>query len=163
MGVGKSTLGRRLAAKLDYRFFDMDDLFESTYKISIDNFFTKYGEKLFRELEYKLLISTFEFHNAVISTGGGTACHIDAMKRMNEQGVTVFLQMPEMGIVQRLVNAKRKRPLVIGKSADELAEFVTDKLHEREPYYSESNLTVDALNIDLDKLTEKIKQKENEL
>jgi shikimate kinase len=163
MGAGKSTVGRKLAAKLGYDSYDMDDLFESTYKISIDNFFNKYGEELFRELEYKLLLSTFDFNNAVISTGGGTGCQFDAMAKMNEHGLTVFLEMPAKGILHRLTNAKRKRPLVIGKTPDELKRFVAEKLRERESFYQQSNLTVDALNIDLDDLSEKIKQLVNEL
>lgn len=156
MGVGKSTVGKKLAKALDYAFVDLDDLFENTYKISIDSFFGKYGEKLFRDLEYRILESTFGMENTVISTGGGTPCQFDSMDKMNENGLTVYLEMSGGAIVQRLSNAKRKRPLVSDKQIDELSEFVSMRLKERSPYYQKSKIRIAATNLNLDELLAKI-------
>ncbi len=153
MGVGKSTVGKKLAAALGYNFIDLDNLFENSYKISIDRFFSKYGEQLFRELENKLLISTFEMDDVVVSTGGGTPCYHNAMDKMNENGITVFLDMTESGIIHRLTRGKRKRPLVIGKKEEELNEFVHLRLKERLPFYQKANITIDALRINISELT----------
>ena len=157
MGVGKSTVGKKLATCMEYEFVDLDHLFETTYKICIDRFFQKYGEELFRKLEYKLLTGTFDRDNVVVSTGGGTPVYGDAMEKMNENGTTVFLNMPVGGITNRLTNAKRKRPLVEQKQDDELQSFVEQRLEERLPVYQKAQITVDTMDIDVEALASKIK------
>lgn len=159
MGVGKSTVGKQLAEKLNFKFIDTDDTFEEKYKINIHTFFEKYGEELFRKLEYKVLVNTLKMKNVVISTGGGTACFFDSMKLMNENGQTIYLEMTEEALVNRLKKAKRKRPLVMNKKEKELIEMVTKKLEERKPYYSQASLTYKAMNIDIEELLKTINQK----
>lgn len=156
MGVGKSTVGRKLASTMGYDFVDLDDLFEETYKISIDNFFSKYGEKLFRDLEHRLLLTTFRLKKTVVSTGGGTPCFFNAMEKMNTAGITVHLEMPVGGIIQRLSNAKRKRPLVTGKASTELEDFVNSRLEERKQFYESAVIRADALDIDIEDLAKRI-------
>lgn len=159
MGVGKSTVGKQLASKLGFKFIDTDDVFEVKYKINIHTFFEKYGEELFRKLEYKLLVNTLKMKNVVVSTGGGTACFFDSMKLMNENGQTIYLEMTVDALVERLGKAKRKRPLVMNKKERELVEMVTKKLEERIPFYSQASLTYKALNIDIEELLKTINQK----
>ena len=156
MGVGKSTIGRQLANELGYSFLDLDDAFETKYKVSINDFFQKYGEELFRKLEYEVLISTFNMENVVISTGGGTACHFDAMQQMNDNGVTIYLEMSETALVNRLKNAKRKRPLIINKSESELIDTVNSKLQDRIPFYEKALIKVDAMHIEIKELASRI-------
>jgi len=75
MGAGKSTVGKRLANKLDFPFVDLDDAFEARYRYSIPRFFDHFGEDRFRELENQCLKEIIHDHKTVvISTGGGTAC-----------------------------------------------------------------------------------------
>ena len=157
MGVGKSTAGKKLANKLGWQFFDTDSFFEEKYKLGIDAFFNKYGEDLFRKLEHEVLISTFNLHNYVISTGGGMPCYYDAMTLINKHGLSVHITMSEKAILTRLLNSKQKRPLVINKSHDELISFVSDKLSERNPYYSRANLTADAISLNIKALIDDIK------
>lgn len=154
MGVGKSTLGRQLATKLGYEFLDLDKAFEEKYKVSINDFFKKYGEELFRKLENEVLISTFSMEKVVISTGGGTACHFNAIQQMNKNGTTIYLEMTEAAIVNRLQNAKRKRPLVVNKSESELLDIVKVKLKERIPFYEQASHNVNAMHITVDELEE---------
>lgn len=158
MGVGKSTVGKKLAKQLGFKFVDLDDVFEKKYKINIHTFFDKYGEDLFRKLEYKLLVETLKLKNTVISTGGGTACFFDAMKFMNDNGLSIYLEMTTDELVNRLKDAKRKRPLVMNKTEFELQEIVNKKLAERKIFYKQAHLTVPAFDIDLEKLVELIKR-----
>jgi shikimate kinase len=152
MGVGKTTVGKKLARQLGYRFVDLDDFFEERYKIEIHQFFKKYDEPLFRQLEHERLIKTFEMQNVVVATGGGTPCHWDGVQEINRNGLSVFLDMPPEAIANRLMHAKRKRPLILGKSSEELIRFIKSKLDERMACYAQSHLRVDALNTDLKEL-----------
>jgi len=157
MGVGKSTIGKKLASKLGRDFIDTDDVFEEKYRLSINTFFNKYGENLFRKLEHDVLKSTFGLSNCIISTGGGMPCYIDTMKLINENGVSVYLCMSEGAILSRLLNSKQKRPLVMNKSKDELVNFVHCKLSERTSYYSQAMITVSALSTNIDSLIGEIR------
>jgi shikimate kinase len=93
MGAGKTTVGKKLARKLGYTFYDIDKAFEHKYKTSVDLFFRKYGEEVFRQLEHELLVSTFTFNNTVISTGGGTPCFNNGMELINQHGVSLYIKL----------------------------------------------------------------------
>ena len=156
MGVGKSTAGKKLASRLGWKFIDTDAKFENKYRLSIDTFFNKYGEELFRKLENDILISTFDLDNYVISTGGGMPCYSGAMQQINANGVSVYLEMSELAITSRLINSKQKRPLVMNLSEEELVDFIHNKLSERSTCYSQANIIVPALSIDIDLLVGKL-------
>ncbi len=157
MGVGKSTAGKRLASKLGYNFIDTDSVFEEKYKLSIEAFFNKYGESLFRKLEYEVLKSTFSLSNCVISTGGGMPCYLDAIQQINDNGISVHLEMSSSAILSRLLVSKQKRPLIMNMSREEILDFVSSKLKERASYYSQANIVISAISINIDNLAEKIK------
>ena len=159
MGAGKTTVARRLANHLGWEVVDTDAMFEEKYRISICDFFNKYDEPLYRKLESEVLKSTADLENVVISTGGGTACYFDNMEWMNQHGLTVFLRISQKAVVDRLLHAKRKRPLAEGKTESELMEFVTRHYTERLPFYEQAKITVKAEDFDLESL---IKQIENE-
>ena len=152
MGAGKSTTARRLAKRLGWEVVDTDDMFEAKYKISVCDFFNKYDETLYRKLESEVLKETETLDNAVVATGGGTACYFDNMEWMNAHGLTLFLRISEQAAVDRLLHAKRKRPLAIGKSEEELTEFVKQHYAERLPFYEQARLTVKSEDLDLDNL-----------
>ena len=156
MGAGKSTTARRLANRLGWEAVDTDDMFEAKYKISVCDFFHKYDEPLYRKLESEVLKETGSMENVVVATGGGTACFFDNMEWMNAHGTTVFLRISEQAVVDRLVHAKRKRPLAIGKTEEELTEFVQRHYTERLPFYEQARLTVKAENLDLDDLVNQL-------
>ena len=129
MGVGKSTIGRKLARQLNFEFIDLDDIFEQKYKISIDIFFNKYDEELFRRLEHEMLLETFMKEKAVISTGGGTPCYHNAMEKINSVGYSIYIKMPPTAISHRLSTAKKKRPLIKGIPKEELLSVIQEKLN----------------------------------
>jgi shikimate kinase len=161
MGVGKSTIGKKLAKYLDFEFIDLDDIFEQKYKISIDSFFNKYDEELFRKLEHNMLLETFLKNNAVISTGGGTPCFHNAMEKINSVGYSIYIKMPPAAIVHRLSTAKRKRPLIEGIPKDELHDVIKEKLKSRSPIYKKAHLHIDGIDVDIKELAETISIKVN--
>ena len=111
MCSGKSSISRKLASRLGYNSFDTDDLFEEKYHVSVNDFFEKYGEDYFRKFEAEILRKTGDLRKVVISTGGGTPCYYDNMKWMKDNGMTVFIKVSPTTAYNRLVTAKRKRPL----------------------------------------------------
>jgi len=135
MGCGKTTFGRKLAAGMDWQFADLDELIEERYKISIHDFFAKYGEGNFRRIENMMLREQLTKHRIIISTGGGTPCFYNNMELMNRYGVTVFLNTPVPVLVERLINGKRKRPLVMGLGLDELTYKINQHLAQRIGFY----------------------------
>ncbi len=157
MAVGKTTVGKKLARQLGYRFVDLDDFFEEKFKIEIHQFFDKYDEPLFRKLEHDRLKKTFEMEGVVVATGGGTPCHLHGIEEINRHGLSVFLKMPPAAIAQRLLLAKRKRPLVLGKSGETLTRYIEEKLDERLGCYEKAHLAVNALKIDVNLLAKEIK------
>ena len=88
----------------------------------------------------------------MVSTGGGTACYFDNMDWMNQHGLTVFLRISPKAVVDRLLHAKRKRPLAEGKSETELTEFVNQHYTSRLPYYEQAKITIKSEDLDLDNL-----------
>lgn len=156
MGAGKTTLGKKLARKLKYTFYDIDKAFEHKYKTSVDLFFLKYGEEIFRRLEYELLISTFKFENTVISTGGGTPCFYNSMNLINQQGKSVYIKLSPEALYRRLTVAKKRRPLTANKSEEELREFINKKLKEREVFYNKANIIIRGLSANLETLTDRL-------
>ena len=158
MGAGKTTTARRLAQRLGWDVVDTDDMFEEKYKISVCDFFNKYDEDLYRKLESEVLKSTETMENVVISTGGGTACYFDNMDWMNQHGTTVFLRISQKAVVDRLLHAKRKRPLSIGKSEEELTAFVEQHYTSRLPVYEQACITVKSEDLDLDDLVRQLEE-----
>ena len=90
-GSGKSTIAKKIANRLHYQFVDMDHLFESKYKLSIPDFFKKYGEEVFRKSEHVLLKEVIQQEKVVISTGGGTPCFHGNMELIMENGFSIYI------------------------------------------------------------------------
>jgi len=156
MGAGKTTTARRLAQRLGWEVADTDALFEEKYKISVNDFFNKYDEPLYRKLESEVLKATESIENVVVSTGGGTACYFDNMDWMNSHGLTVFLHISPKAAVDRVIHSRHKRPLAEGKSEEELTEFVNSHYASRMPFYEQARITVKSEDLDLEEAMRKI-------
>ncbi len=154
MGCGKSKLGKAVANKLELPFLDLDDLIEAKNQMSIPELFAAFGEDGFREREKQTLQEGAIASNALIATGGGAPCFFDNMEWMNKNGVTVFIDTPVKVLADRLINARVERPLVKGKSYEELIGFIEAKLEERRPFYSQAQVILKGVDLNADDLIE---------
>jgi shikimate kinase len=156
MGCGKTTWGRKLAAKLEYEFIDLDHILEAKAGMSIAEYFSSFGEDAFRQLESDVLKQTEYPGNVVVSTGGGLPCFFDHMSWMNSNGQTLYIKLSPKTLADRLENSKTVRPVLQGKKGSELVEFITGKLAEREGYYLEASHIIDGIDLSVEKLEEVI-------
>ena len=144
MGAGKTTLGKAFAHELGVPFIDLDWYIEERYHKSIRELFTERGEAAFRELERNMLHEVAEFEDVVISTGGGTPCFFDNMEYMNAQGQTVFLDVHPDILFRRLRVATQQRPILQGKTDEELHTFIREALEKRAPHYNKAAYRFDG-------------------
>lgn len=142
MGCGKSTLGKKLANRLNIPFIDSDKEIENIHKKSIGEIFGEHGESGFREMELEFIDSLESKDSFVLATGGGMPCFNNAMMRLNEIGGTFYLERSAKELAHRLTHAKSKRPLIDGLSDDDLLEFIEDKLDQRKEYYKKASVVL---------------------
>jgi shikimate kinase len=158
MGSGKTTQGSRLARQIGYRFIDMDQLIEETAGMTVPEIFNDHGEKVFRKWERDILLEQCKGEQLVISTGGGAPCHSDMMDLMNTHGTTIYLEMSPAALRDRLIHSRTERPLVKGKSPEELLDFISKLLKEREEYYKRASLIVNGVDLKIEELTRLLKK-----
>lgn len=152
MGSGKTTSGKRLAAALNYPFFDLDHQIAAATGMSVPAYFAAYGEDAFRQLEQEIL-QTFAYPDScVISTGGGTPCYYDNMDWMNNHGLTVFIDMPPVALAKRLEQGKHKRPLLKDLNSDEMVAFIREKLEDRLPFYNKAKVIINGISLTTESL-----------
>ncbi|NQV02910.1 MAG: shikimate kinase [Bacteroidia bacterium] len=144
MASGKSWLGKELATAMGYQFVDLDEEFETRYRVSILDFFEKYDENLFRSMEEIILRETVSMDHSIISTGGGVPCHFGNMDFILASGVSIYLRMSVSDLVERISMIKKKRPLLRHVPQGEMEEFVRSQLSEREKYYTQANHVFDG-------------------
>lgn len=157
MGCGKSSLGKKLAKEMNYRFFDLDYEIEKANHASISDLFNKVGELFFREIETKELTKIASTaNNTVVALGGGTICFNDNLQIVKRNGCLVYLQLDSKALYNRLINAKTKRPLLQNLNNDELLLFIETKLKERETYYLSSHIIVNGLSLTPEKIINEI-------
>lgn len=142
MGAGKTTIGKVLAHEMGLTFYDLDVYIEDRFHRTISQIFAESGEKGFRELECRMLHEVAEFEDVIISCGGGTPCFFDNMDYMNTCGETVFLNATPETLKTHLLMGKTKRPLIQGKSPEELLDFIKESLQKRLPYYMKAKHTL---------------------
>jgi shikimate kinase len=154
MGAGKTTVGKALAKEMGIPFYDLDWYIESRMRKTVAQIFAEVGEEGFRKIERSMLHEVAEFENVVISCGGGTPCFFDNIDYMNQQAETVYLQASPEVLYGHLSMGRTVRPLLVGKSKEELLAFIKEQLQKRDPYYTQAK---HVLNVDLMENYEKIK------
>jgi shikimate kinase len=142
---GKTTLGKHLAAAIGYAFTDLDKWIETRENKTIAEIFATQGENYFRKLEKDALQASFEWHNRVIATGGGTPCFFDNMQQILTSGFAIFLAVSPQELMQRIRRQTHiDRPLFKAQQDQELLQQLTEKLAQRLPYYKQAPLMVSA-------------------
>lgn len=163
MGAGKTTIGRHLAMQLGYQFYDLDWYIEMRYHKRIAEIFAERGEEGFREMERNMLHEVAEFEGVVLSCGGGTPCFYDNISYMNSCGDTVYLKATPETLTTHLRMGKSIRPLIQGKTPEELDAFIRESLAAREPFYSQAKYTVNVPVLgnekEINRIVEQIKEK----
>ena len=144
MGAGKTTLGKAFAREMNLSFVDQDWYIEERFHKTVQEIFEERGEQGFRELERQMLHEIAEFENVVISTGGGAPCFYDNMEFMNQKGETVFLNVAPDVLFSRLKIASQNRPILRGKTNEELKAFIAKALEKRAPFYSKAKYIFNA-------------------
>lgn len=144
MGAGKTTVGKILAERMGLNFIDLDYYIERRFHKSVRQIFQEKGEAEFRRIEQSLLREVSLFENVLISTGGGSPCFEDNMAFMKEQGITVYLKVSVEELANRLEIAKSSRPMLQGKSGEELKRFIAGSLEVRAPFYEQASIVFDA-------------------
>ena len=144
MGAGKTTVGKALAEELGVPFYDLDWYITMRYRKSIPEIFAERGEEGFRELERRMLHEAAEFEDVVLSCGGGTPCFFDNMAYMNSLADTVYLKAEPEVLAMHLKMGKGRRPLIEGKTPEELEAYIHESLLVREPYYTQAKYTLDV-------------------
>lgn len=148
MGAGKTTVGKALAKALNLQFYDLDWYIESRQHKTVPQIFAERGEEGFRKIEHNMLHEVAEFEDVVISCGGGTPCFFDNMDYMNAQGDVIYLKAAPEVLYRHLLMGKTERPLLKGKSPEELISFITEQLAKREPFYNKARHTLDVSLMD---------------
>lgn len=151
MGSGKTTVGRKVANKLNMGFVDMDAMIESKLRKTVADIFAELGEEKFRALERECLLEVADYDDVVISTGGGSPCFFDNMEVMNRAGETIYLSLTPTELSKRLRHtAIRKRPILADRQGDDLETFIAANLEKREPFYNRAAWKVNGADKDVD-------------
>lgn len=158
MGSGKSVLGRKLANALKHDYYDLDKYIEQKYKMSVNSLFFQFDENIFRNLETKSLEEISSKKSFICSLGGGTPCFNSNLKIIKNSGTSIYLKLDAKTLTNRLINSKTKRPLITNLNEEELLYKVEKMLKERESFYSQADIIVEALNIKADDIINRIIQ-----
>jgi shikimate kinase len=150
MGAGKSTIGRRLSARLGLSFLDADAEIEAAHAMPIPEIFTSYGEPYFRDGEVRVIARLLDNGPAVIATGGGAVMRQETRDRIREKAVSIWLKV-DTDVIMRRVKRRSDRPLL--QTAD--PEATVERLvREREPLYSQADVTIWSRDVPHDKIVD---------
>jgi shikimate kinase len=151
MGVGKSTIGRRLAARLGLRFFDADVEIEVAHAgMTIPEIFTAHGEPYFRDGEARVIARLLEGGPIVLATGGGAFMRDETRSRIAAKAISIWLRA-DHDVIMRRVRRRADRPLL--QTADPEGT-VTRLLTEREPIYGKADLTIASRDVPHDRIVD---------
>jgi shikimate kinase len=153
MGAGKSSIGRRLAARLGLAFADADTEIEVAHdRMSIPDIFSTYGEAYFRAGETRVIARLLEGGPQVLATGGGAYMNRDTRAAIRLKGISVWLKA-ELDVLMKRIKRRGERPLL--KSGDPAATL-TALIAERYPVYAEADLTVLSRDVPHDTIVDEI-------
>lgn len=140
MGSGKSRFGRMISQATGWEFLDLDEVFETRFKISIPDFFLKYDEPAFRMIERSLLLETIGKENIIVSTGGGTPCFFDNMEVILKNGYSIYLRWEPADLKTNILKSRKVRPLLQSVPESNLEKYIIEHLQRREPFYQRAEL-----------------------
>ena len=152
MGVGKSTIGKKLAKKLKLKFTDTDQIIEKKEKMTIKEIFENKGENYFRKIEKKISLDEMKKNNTVIALGGGAFMNKSIRKEAKNSSISFWLDVSLESLLIRLKNVK-KRPLL---NQDSLEQSVNKIYSERKKIYNKSDFKIKCNSTNVDQIVNKI-------
>ena len=152
MGVGKSTIGKILAKKLNYNFVDVDKLIEAKEGLSINLIFKNKSESYFRKIECDLTLLELKKNNSVISLGGGAFLNNIIRNNVKKSSISFWLDVPVEELIKRLKKNK-KRPLLLKKKLNETIKKI---YFERKRIYNEADFTIKCKSLKSGEIAKKI-------
>jgi shikimate kinase len=153
MGVGKSSIGRRLAARLGVPFVDADSEIEKAAGMSIADIFARHGEADFRSGEARVIARLLDGGPQVLATGGGAVMNADTRAAIKAKGVSIWLSAEFDVLMRRINKRKNDRPML--QTADPAATL-RELLVAREPVYAQADLTVQSREVPHDAIVAEI-------
>ena len=152
MGVGKSTIGKNLAKKLNYNFIDVDKVIEAAEGSSISLIFQNKGENYFRKIENDITLSELKKVNSVISLGGGAFLNNNIRRIVKSISISFWLDVPIETLIKRLKKNKQ-RPLLFKQNINETVKKI---YFDRKKIYSEADYRIKCNSLKSSEITDKI-------
>jgi shikimate kinase len=152
MGAGKSSIGRRLAARLGIPFVDADNAIEEAAGMTIPDIFATYGEAYFRAGETRVIARLLEGGPQVLATGGGAFMNPDTRAAIAAHGVSVWLNA-EFDVLMRRIKRRQDRPLL---KTEDPGETLRTLMAERYPVYEQAEITIQSREVPHDKIVDEI-------
>ena len=152
MGVGKSTIGKNLAKKLNYNFIDVDKIIEVKEGQSINSIFKNKSESYFRKIENDITLSELKKSNSVISLGGGAFLNKSIRRSTKKFSISFWLDVPIYELTKRLKKGK-KRPLLFKKNIDETVKKI---YFDRKKIYNEADFRIRCHSFKSEEIVEEI-------
>ncbi|PIP68275.1 MAG: shikimate kinase [Candidatus Omnitrophica bacterium CG_4_9_14_0_2_um_filter_42_8] len=152
MGTGKSAAGKKLAAKLDRDFIELDDMIEAREKMSIKDIFDKKGEPYFRQVEKEVVKEAAKREDVIMSAGGGAVVDEENFRNMKNSGIIICLKASPETILKRTKNLKT-RPLL---NVPDPKKQIEELLKKREPHYNKADFSIDTDNLNIEQVSEAI-------
>jgi shikimate kinase len=155
MGVGKTSVGTRLANDLGYTFVDTDTLIEADQKMPITDIFSKFGETYFRKVEIKIILEVMGRESQVVSTGGGAVIRDENRAAFKKAGFVVCLTARPEVIFER-IRRETHRPLL--QTPDPIAK-IKELLDTRAKFYAQADACIDTSEKSVDTVISEIKER----
>lgn len=152
MAAGKSTVGKRLARKLNIAFVDVDDVVESEHGAISEIFYTQ-GEKTFRMYEHDAIAHCLEEEASVIALGGGAVTFEPSLKLLKKRSYRIFIKVPPEQVLGRLRRSQVVRPLL---GPQPTLHRIKELYEKRMPSYAHADLTIEAGELSTAQIVEHI-------
>ena len=149
MGAGKTSVGRALARRLDWRFVDIDEQIEAREHLTVSDIFQRHGEPHFRDVERAVLADQVLVRHAVVATGGGTFADAQNRAIIKADGASVWLDVPLERLIARIPQDGR-RPLAADRANLERL------FHSRRAAYEQAHLRLDASRAPVESLVDQL-------
>ena len=152
MGVGKSTIGKNLAKRLDYKFVDVDKIIEAKEGLSINSIFKSKSESYFRKIENDITLSELKKESTVIALGGGAFLNSTIRKSAKKLSVSFWLDVPIHELIKRLKKSNQ-RPLLFKKN---ITDTVKKIYFDRKKTYNEADFKIKCGSLKSDQIVSRI-------